>query len=82
MMHPWRNEYPDDFVEYFRRRFLKTLPLVSHHHIVTCEINGGLESITGYAEWARHRAGDKEHSVEPATPGKSCPNTPTCELPI
>jgi hypothetical protein len=42
-------------------------------------MDGGREIITGYAEWARSRAGDKEVSADSTTPGKSRPNTHICE---
>lgn len=73
LMHPWRKEYPDDFVAFFRKRFLKTLPMASHHHIITCEVNGGREVITGYAEWLRRHSGDKEQHADGTTPGEHSP---------
>lgn len=67
LMHPWRREYPSDFIAYFRRRFERTLSIASHHHVVTCEVDEGREAITGYAEWHRRRADDKKHAVGATT---------------
>jgi hypothetical protein len=71
-LHPKRKEYPGDFVAFFRRRFLGTLAITSHHHIVTHEVIEGRDTITGYAEWARLRAGDKDQQDVPSTPGEYC----------
>lgn len=70
LMHPRRKEYPSDFVAYFRKKFLRTLPMASHHHIVTYEMNDGRENITGYAEWHRRRAGDKEPHADTTARGE------------
>lgn len=60
MMHPWRKEYPDDFVAYFRRKFMKTIGHDSHHHVVTIEVGKGQKIVTGYADWLRRHAGDED----------------------
>jgi hypothetical protein len=70
-MHPYRKEYPIDFVAYFRKRFLRTLADTSHHHVVACEVDEGREVITGYAEWHRRHAGDKKPTADAITPGES-----------
>jgi hypothetical protein len=70
-MHPHRKDYPSDFVAYFRKRLLRTLADVSHHHVVTCEVDEGREVITGYAEWHRRRAGDKKPAADATTPGEN-----------
>lgn len=70
LLHPKRKEYPDDFVAFFRRRFLGTLAIASHHHIVTYEVIEGRGTITGYAEWARRHAGDENNQDVPTTQGK------------
>ena len=75
LLHPKIKEYPDDFVAFFRRRFLGTLAITSHHHVVTHEVIEGRDTITGYAEWARLRAGDKDQQDVPTTPGEHCPRT-------
>ena len=55
---------------YFRKRTLKTLHIASHHHVITTEVIGEHEVVTGYAEWARKRAGDKEHLAVSTTAGE------------
>jgi hypothetical protein len=72
-LHPKRKEYPDDFIAFFRRRFLGTLAIASHHHVVTYEVIDGQETITGYAEWARRHAGDEDNQDVPTTQGKQYP---------
>jgi hypothetical protein len=70
-MHPHRKDYPSDFVAYFRKRLLRTLANVSHHHVVTCKVEQGREVITGYAEWHRRHAGDKKPAGDAATLGEN-----------
>ncbi|KAM0704600.1 hypothetical protein Q7P35_008834 [Cladosporium inversicolor] len=73
LLHPKRNEFPDDFIAFFRRRLLNTLAIPSHHHIVTREVIEGRDTITGYAEWARHHAADGDQQDVPAKPDIYCP---------
>ena len=58
LLHPHRKEYPEDFLSYFRRRFLKKIGNAASHHVVSIEVKDGQETITGYVEWVRRHAGD------------------------
>lgn len=69
LLHPKRNEYPEDFVAFFRRRFLGALAIPSHHNVVTYDVIDGREIITGYAEWTRSRTGDEDQLNVPSRPG-------------
>lgn len=55
---------------YFRNRFLKTVHVASHQHVVTCQSIDGRDVITGYAEWLRKRTGDKENIADSTTAGE------------
>lgn len=70
LMHPRRKEYPSDFVAYFRKRFLQTLSIASHHHVVTFDVAGSREIVTGYAMWIRRHASDDERSARPVDLGE------------
>ena len=69
-MHPRRKEYPSDYIAYFRKRFLQTLPIASHYHIVTFDVVGSREVITGYAMWIRRHADDDGRSARPVDLGE------------
>ncbi|KAM0721383.1 hypothetical protein Q7P37_002307 [Cladosporium fusiforme] len=60
LMHPHRDQYPEDFVEYFRKRLAEHFYESAHHHLITFETQGAAEVITGYADWLRHDEGDGE----------------------
>jgi hypothetical protein len=66
LLHPYRKEYPEDFLAYFQRRFLKKIGNPKSHHVVAVEVKDGQESITGYAEWVRRHAGDDNQMLSEA----------------
>jgi hypothetical protein len=66
LLHPYRKEYPEDFLAYFQRRFLKKIGNPKSHHVVAVEVNDGQETITGYAEWVRRHAGDDNQMLSEA----------------
>lgn len=71
LLHPYRKEYPEDFVAYFRRRFVRNFGNASSHHIVAIEVRDGLDTITGYGDWARRHAGDEGTLSESSTAGNA-----------
>ena len=72
LMHPFRDQFPDDFVDYFRRRFRKHVDDSSHHVLVSTMYNDtGAEIITGHADWIRHRGGDDDVLVATTDPDVS-----------
>lgn len=53
MMHPHRAEYPQDFIDYFRRRAQRSVNDKSHVLLVSFQNDSGTEIITGFADWVR-----------------------------
>jgi hypothetical protein len=66
LLHPYRKEYPEDFLAYFQRCFLKKIGNPKSHHVVSVEVKDGQETITGYAEWVRRHAGDDNQMLSEA----------------
>lgn len=71
-MHPKRNEYPEDFVDYFRRRVQKTGKEKSHVLLVsTTSDDAGNEVVTGFGDWIRQGETTKggDHLTATTDPG-------------
>jgi ribosomal protein S18 acetylase RimI-like enzyme len=63
VMHPYREEYPDDFANYWRQKFRKAVDDPSHCVLVsTAQDDGRGEIITGYADWVRQSADGHDDS--------------------
>lgn len=69
LMHPRREQYPDDFKQFFCKKVMATFSDASNRHVVTSTIEHGHEVIPGYATWERRHLGNADKSIEPSTPG-------------
>lgn len=75
IMHPHRDQYPEDFTNYFRRKCECNGKDNSHYAIVSFKVNpDGSETITGFADWVRQREGAGCHSAK--DPGKASGEPP------
>lgn len=70
-MHPHRNEYPDEFTDYFRRRNRKHLKDTAHNLVVSTIIDcEGHEIVTGFADWLKQGGQDESAFAGTTDEGK------------
>lgn len=69
IMHPYRKEYPEDFVEFFHRRLCRYLHDSTRSHVVSYELQGDAEVITGYADWLHQDGSHEEPHASTVHPG-------------
>ena len=68
-MHPYREQFPDDFANYFRSKFIKAVKDPSHcPRVATSLDDAGRESVIGFAHWIRQSTND-DNSPQPTTSG-------------